>query len=142
MNIEKLYLEVKMLNISVLLIFKLYIFLNLRRFMNFTNTALQFSTLNHLSSQLCESNQYRLPSKVTKTVVQFNSSSAAVCTGLLWLDNTSTSLYVRFKSNSIHHQLRYALGSFGLTTQAQASMYASNLIQFIISCGTHWVPLA
>ena len=31
------------------------------------------------------------------------------------------------------HWLQYALGSFGLTTQAQASMYVSNLIQFIIS---------
>ena len=68
----------------------------------------------------------------------FNSSSAAVRTGLLWLDNTSTSLHVRFESNSIHHQLQYALGSFGLTTQAQASMYASNLIQFIISCSTQY----
>ena len=34
-------------------------------------------------------------------------SSAAVRTGLLWLDNTSTSLHVRFESNSIHHQLQY-----------------------------------
>ena len=47
-----------------------------------------------------------------------------------------------YKPDSIHHQLQYALGSFGLTTQAQASMYVSNLIQFIISCRTHWDPLA
>ena len=73
---------------------------------------------------------------------EFNSTSAAVRTGLLWLDSTSTSLHVRFESNSIYHQLQYALGSFGLTTQAQASMYVSNLIQFIISCSTHWAPLA
>ena len=40
---------------------------------------------------------------------EFNSSSAAVRTGLVWLDNTSTSLHVRFESSSIHHQLQYAL---------------------------------
>ena len=67
---------------------------------------------------------------------------AAVRTGLLWLDNTSTCLHVRFNSNSSHHQLQYALGSFGLITQAHASMYVSTLIQVIISCSTHWAPLA
>ena len=35
-----------------------------------------------------------------------------------------------------HRQLQYALGSFGLITQAHASMYVSTLIQFIISCST------
>ena len=39
--------------------------------------------------------------------VKFKSSSAAVRTGLLWLDNTSTCLHVRFNSNSSHHQLQY-----------------------------------
>ena len=61
---------------------------------------------------------------------------------ILWLDNTSTCLHVRFNSNSSHHQLQYALGSFGLITQAHASMYVSTLIQVIISCSTHWAPLA
>ena len=55
--------------------------------------------------------------KCFSLIMLFNSSSAAVRTGLLWLDNTNTSLHVRFESNSIHHQLQYALGSFGLTTQ-------------------------
>ena len=36
--------------------------------------------------------------------------------------------------DSIHHQLQYALGSFGLTTQAQASMYVSNLIHHSAQC--------
>ena len=40
------------------------------------------------------------------------------------------------------HQLQYALDSFGLITQAHASMYVSTLIQVIISCSTHWAPLA
>ena len=43
--------------------------------------------------------------------------------------------------HSSHHQLQYALGSFGLITQAHASMYVSTLIQVIISCSTHWAPL-
>ena len=46
-----------------------------------------------------------------------------------------------FSADAIHHQLQYVLGSFGLTTQAPASMYVSSLIQFIISCSTHWAPL-
>ena len=37
---------------------------------------------------------------------------------------------------SSHHQLQYALGSFGLITQAHASMYVSTLNQVIISCST------
>ena len=44
--------------------------------------------------------------------------------------------------NTSHHQLQYARGSFGLITQAHASMYVSTLIQVIISCSTHWAPLA
>ena len=74
-------------------------------------------------------------------MLKFKSSSAAVRTGLLWRDNTSTCLHVRFNSNSSHHQLQYALGSFGLITQAHASMYVSTLIQVILSCSTHWAPL-
>ena len=34
-------------------------------------------------------------------VTQFNSSSAAVRTGLLWLDNTITSLHVRFEHGGL-----------------------------------------
>ena len=42
----------------------------------------------------------------TDDIYKFNSSSAAVRTGLLWLDNTSTCFHVRFNSNSSHHQLQ------------------------------------
>ena len=38
--------------------------------------------------------------------ITFKSSSAAVRTGLLWVDNTSACLHVRFNFNSSHHQLQ------------------------------------
>ena len=58
-----------------------------------------------------------------------------------YLCNGCYDMSLKAISMQIHHQLQYARGSFGLTTQAQASMYVSNLIQFIISCSTHGAPL-
>ena len=99
-------------------------------------------SMSYLKQNMMNMNKVTTRINIEEINVTFNSSSAAVRTGLFWLDNTSTNLNVRFESNSIHHQLQYALGSFRLIAQAPNFMYVSNLIQFIISCSTHWAPLA